>query len=171
MARNYPLKRIRYWYAYDVDEICALYKDTKLHPQTVLGWIKAGLKTSDSARPFLIMGHELSTFLGNRNKAQTHSTQLHEIFCMGCQDIKIPYRKQVCFTKQGYLHNIKAVCPDCKKIINKGIKLEVYPVIKKFYAVVDVSQLYDCPATTDKTHLFAQLHTQPNEPLQGELFP
>jgi hypothetical protein len=170
MARNYPLKRIRYWYAYDVDEICAMFKDSSLHPQTVLGWIKSGMATADASKPFLIMGHQLIEFLGNRNKAQKHKTQIHEMFCMSCRDIKTPYKKQVQIVKQGYLHNMKAVCPDCKSAMNKGISLEHYPTIKKFYAVVDVLQLYDCEAAPVTTHLPAQVAAQPSEPIQGELF-
>jgi hypothetical protein len=170
MSRNYPLKRIRYWYAYDIDEVCALYKDTRLHPQTVLGWIKNGLPTADGVKPFLIMGHQLTEFLGNRNKTQKHKTQIHEIFCRPCRDIKTPYKKQVQITKHGYLHNMKAICPDCKRIMNKGISLEHYPAIKKFYAVVDVLQLYDCEVAPVTTHLPAQVPAQHSEPVQGELF-
>lgn len=170
MSRNYPLKRIRYWYAYDIDEVCGLYIDFNLHPQTVLGWIKAGLVTADGTKPFLIMGHQLVEFLGNRNKAQKHKTQIHEIFCMSCRDIKTPYKKQVGIVKNGYLHNMKGICPDCKKTMNKGISLDNYPAIKKFYAVVDVLQLYDCEVATATTHLPVQIAMQPTEPVQGELF-
>lgn len=113
MARNYPLNRIRYWYAYDIDEICGLYKDTKLHPQTVLGWIKAGLEVADNSKPFLIMGYHLSAFLGKRNIEGRHKTALHEIFCMTCQDIKKPYRGQVQIIRQGYPLENKKICWLC----------------------------------------------------------
>lgn len=170
MARNYPLRRIRYWYAYDVDEVCSLYKDMNLHPQTVLCWIKNGLLVADNSKPFLIMGQHLKDFLGERNKSQKHKTAVQELFCMSCRDVKKAYKRQVQITKQGHLHNMKAHCPDCKSIMNKGIKLESYPEIKKFYAVVDVLQLYDCTTPPDNTHLPAQVETPSSEPVQGELF-
>ena len=169
MSRNYSLKCIRYWYAYDVDEVCGLYKDQKLHPQTVLGWIKAGLPTIDQAKPFLVMGNALIEFLGKRNQEGRHKTSLHEIFCMSCQDIKKPYRGQVQIVRYGFT-NMKAVCPDCKKTMNKGISLDAYPAIKKIFTVVDVLQLYDCEAPPANTHLLAQIDKQGCEPMQGELF-
>lgn len=170
MSRNYPLKIIRYWYAYDVEEICGLYKDRKLHPRTVQGWVRTGLETIDNAKPFLVFGNTLIEFLGKRNMEGRHKTELHEIFCLPCQDTRKPYKQQVHISQRGYLTNMIAVCPDCKNVINKGIRLDDYQAIKKIYAVVDVSQLYDCEVSPANTHLPAQVTTRLNEPIQGELF-
>ena len=51
-----------------------------------------------------------------------------------------------------------------------GIRLDDYPAIKKFFAVVDVLQLYDCEESPAKTHLPAQIDEQGYEPAQRELF-
>lgn len=165
--KNYPLRRIRYWYVYDVDEICALFG---VHHRTVLGWVKKGLPTIDGSKPFLVFGNDLIKFLGKQNAAGKHKTELNEIFCMSCQDIKQPLKRQVQIAQSGHLTNMKGRCPDCKKIMCKGIKIENLYKIKIFFAVVDVLQLYDSANTTANTHLIAHEAVQPSEPPQREMF-
>lgn len=65
--RLYAHNRVRYWYAYDLDEICTLYSDTGLHVQTVRAWIKNGVKTIDGGKPALVYGHDLIAFFKRHN--------------------------------------------------------------------------------------------------------
>ncbi len=168
--RNYPLKRIKYWYAYDIDEVCGLYKDSKLHPRTVHGWIKNGLATIDGQKPFLVFGHELKRFLGKQNASGKQKTARDEMFCFKCRDVRKPYKREIQFTQRGHLTSMKALCPDCKNTMNKGVKLDDVPSLKRIFTVVDVLKLYDCEASTVNTHLLAQTKAQQSESFQHELF-
>ncbi len=65
--RLYSHRYVKYWYAYDIDDICALFSKTGLHPQTVRAWIKRGLKVIGSGRPTLIYGNDLIMYLKEQN--------------------------------------------------------------------------------------------------------
>ena len=69
--RLYPHKRVRYWYAYDIDDICTLFSEFSLHPQTVRKWINDGLKTIDKCKPSLVYGNDLIAYL-NFCKCKRH---------------------------------------------------------------------------------------------------
>ena len=171
MARRiYPLNTIKYWYAYDIDDVCALYKKYNLHPQTVRGWINNGLPTIDSGKPSLIYGNDLREFLGKMNEANKCETAFEEIFCVKCQQGKPPFRREIKLEHiNGYI-KAKAHCQTCKSIMNKGYKIEDFLKLKSFFHVVDVLELYDCKDSTANTHIASQVETHATEPAQGELF-
>lgn len=170
LKRHYPLQGIKYWYAYNTGEICSLYAKQKLHQKTILKWLKMGLKKVDGKKPILIYGNDLKEFLGKQNKLRKNKTELAEIFCLKCREPKIPYKKQIAIEKRGNFHNIKAVCPTCKSKINKGIGFDDFAELKKLYAVVDVSQLYDCNNSPRSTPLQAQNKVGVKELSQMQLF-
>jgi hypothetical protein len=168
--RIYPLNPIKYWWVYDIEEICDLYKKYKLHHQTVIEWIRKGLPTIDKTKPALIYGYDLKAFLGNQNLAGKFKTEFHQIFCRGCKEIKEPYKKQVQLEHKKNFVNAKARCPSCKKELFKSYKLDDFQKLKSVFCVVDVLQLYDCANPALNTQFLAQAKTPLNEPAQGELF-
>lgn len=169
--RIYPLKSIMYWYCYDIDDVCRLYKSYNLHPQTVYQWIKDGLPVEGNGKPILIYGNDLKKFLANLNKSNKCQTVFEQMFCMGCKEGKDPYKKQIHLEQAKGFVKAKAVCQTCKKIMNKGYKMDDIPKLRDIFRVVDVSQLYDCAAPTVKTHIVDQDKVPLNESRQWELFP
>jgi len=167
--RIYPLNRIKYWWAYDIDEICELYKEYSLHPQTVRTWIRNGLLTM-SGRPVLIYGNELIKFLKKMNTSNKCLTGFDQMFCMSCKDAKTFYKKQVSAELVNGGLRVKAVCCDCKNKMNKGYGLDDLPKLQRLFHVVDVLQLYDSKQPSLNTHLEASQETHSNESAQTELF-
>jgi hypothetical protein len=167
--RIYPLSRLKYWWAYDIEEICELYKEYKLHPQTVRHWIKNGLLIIKGT-PALIYGNELIKFLGKMNKASKCQTEFHHMFCMKCKEDKTPYKKQVELSQFNGFIKAKAQCQNCKSIMYKSYKLNDFQKVKLNFHKVDVLELYDSKDSTLKTHFAALENIPPNEPAQMELF-
>ncbi len=149
----YPLARIKYWYAYDIDEVCALYRSHFLHPQTVRKWIKQGLATIDGRRPTLIYGHNLKAFLGGLNASGKCKTQFHEMFCFSCKDAYTPYKRRVSLESCNGSLKAKAHCSACHTVMHKSYKMDDITRLKQTFRVVDVSELYDSLPSPLKTHL------------------
>ncbi len=167
--RIYPLNRIKYWWAHDIDEICELYKEYGLHPQTVRQWIKSGLPVM-KGRPVLIYGNDLKVFLGKMNTSNKCSSEFDQMFCMSCKDAKSFYKKQIKVELVNGVIKAKALCRDCKTIMNKPYKFEDFPKIRKLFHVSDVLELYDNKDSPSKTHFTAPEETPSNEPIQSRLF-
>jgi hypothetical protein len=166
----YPLNYIRYWYAYDIDEVCTLYKGSRLHQQTVRQWINNGLKTLDGGKPTLIYGNDLKEFLGKQNVSGRFTTEFHQFPCFKCQEPKEPFRKEIQLEHTGSFLKAKARCQTCKKLMNKSYKLNEYQHIKKIFNVVALLELYDTENTTTNTHFPVQDNKHLTELLQGDLF-
>lgn len=166
-GRLYPHNRIRYWYAYDIEDICNLFNDLGLHPQTVRKWIKDGLPTIDQGKPILIYGNNLIEWMKKRNSSNKCSTELDQMFCMKCQDARHVFQRQIAIDQNGRFLKVKGICRSCKTTMNKNYKLAVLPELRKLFTVVDVLQLNDSSKPNDKTHF----QTNASEHEQGELFP
>ncbi len=168
--RLYPHKRVRYWYAYDIDDICAIFSDLRLHPQTVRKWIKNGLNTTDAGKPALVYGYDLIAYLKKNNTSNKCKTAFDDIFCMSCQDARHIFRNKISVEQKAQFLKVQGVCRECKKSMFKNYKLSDFLALKKQFTLVDVSELYDFEAPTDKTHIQAQEQNTTSESIQGELF-
>ena len=168
--RLYPHKRVRYWYAYDIDDICALFSDLRLHPQTVRKWIKNGLNTIDAGKPALVYGHDLIAYFKKSNNNNKCKTAFDEMYCMGCQDARHIFRNKVSVEQKSQFLKVQGVCRECKNPMFKNYKLADFLALRNKFTLVGVSELYDFEASTDKTHIHAQEQSTTNESMQGELF-
>lgn len=169
--RIYPLQRIRYWYCYDIEEICSLYKDCELHPQTVRQWIKNGLPVIDSGKPALVYGSRLTQYLGKLNQSHKCKTAFYEMFCMKCKDAKTPSQRRITLHQDNKSVKAKGRCPVCKTIMNKNYKMDDIPRLRSAFRVGYVLELYDSPDSPSNTHIHARAGTYASESAQWELFP
>ena len=168
--RLYPHNRIRYWYAYDLDEICAVYSDLGLHAQTIRKWSKQGLKTIDGGKPALIYGHDLIAYLKQTNSKNKCPTLFHELYCTTCHDARPIFKKKIAILQKAQFLQVHGLCRECKKDMYQNYKIADFPKLRLCFKVVDVLELYDGTVSSDKTHIQAQVHSTPNESLQGDLF-
>lgn len=168
--RLYPHNRVRYWYAYDLEDVCAVFADIGLHPQTIRKWTKNGLKTIDAGKPALIYGQNLIEFLKASNCANKCKTAFHEMYCMSCQDARPVFQTRISVKQKVQFLQVQGVCRLCKKQMFKNYKLAAFTELRKSFKLVDVSQLYDDTTATDKTHICALEHSDTNASEQGELF-
>ena len=169
--RIYPLNTIKYWYSYDQEEICTLFK---VHIQTIRTWIREGLPVNNQSGVTLIYGNDLKKFLGSLNQSQKRPTKFEQMLCMRCRDAKDPFRKQICLDYSDKLLKAKAVCRDCKSKMIRNYKIDDLPQLRKIFDLVDVLELYDSKNPSLKTHFLNQDEDgkgEPdNKPIQGELF-
>lgn len=169
--RLYPHNRIRYWYVYDLDEVCALFQDTSLHVQTIRKWLnKDGLKPIDGSKPILIYGHSLIEFLKAHNSKGKCATPFDKIFCMKCQDARPIYQGKIKLEHKNNFLKVSGCCSTCKTLMFKNYKMDDYSQLKRAFHVVDVLELYDCEIPTSKTHLTTQEKPSANESKIGEQY-
>ena len=168
--RLYPHKRVRYWYAYNIDDICTLFSDLGLHPQTVRKWIKNGLKTMDAGKPALVYGYDLIAYLKKNNSANKCKTAFDEMYCMGCQDARPVFQSKIAIEQKAKFLQVQGACRTCKKSMFESYKLSDFPALRQKFTLVGVLELYDFKTPTGKTHIHAQEPNPTNESMQGELF-
>jgi hypothetical protein len=168
--RLYPHKNVRYWYAYDIEEICAHFSDFRLNHQTVRAWIKRGLKTIDSNKSILIYGNDLITFLREHNAKGKCKTAFEKFFCMKCRDACPAYKKRAIIISKNRVVKVHAKCRVCKTDIYKHYKLTDMPALRKTFIRIDVLELDDCLSSASKTHFKVHSESNKNESLQGSLF-
>lgn len=169
--RLYPHNRVRYWYAYELEEICSLFSDKGLHIQTVRTWInRGGLKTIDAGKPALVYGQHLINYLKRHNSKGKSVTQFHEFFCLKCRDARPVHQNRVKLEiRKGFLKAC-GYCRSCKKLMFKNYKRGDYSLIKQTFRVVAILELYDCAAHTDRTQIQDQESGPLSESGQGDLF-
>ena len=152
--RLYPHRRIKYWHVYDIDNICAVFSDLGLHPQTVRKWItQNGLKTIDQGKPTLIYGHDLIVFLKAQNSKGKCRLDFNQFFCMKCQDGGHLFQSKIVIEQKALILKGHAVCRTCKSRMFRSYSLNDIAELKSTFKLVGVSELYDCTDTTAKTHI------------------
>jgi hypothetical protein len=122
MAKRRPNHRlVKIHRNYTVEEIASLLG---VHKNTVRGWIKVGLPTSDHRRPTLVLGHQLAAFLQARRAKGKQPCQPEEIYCVRCRTPRFPQEGwaeyQPVTEKFG---NLTAICPNCDSIMNRRISM------------------------------------------------
>ncbi len=169
-GKIYSVNRIKYWFTYDIDDICRVYKPYGLHCQTVRGWAEHGLKTIDKSRPILIYGNDLIEFLRKKNRNYKCVTTFDHMFCFKCHAPSIPYKKNIQLNFFGNAMRAKAFCRTCKTTMYKSYKLADKKELESTFHVVEVLELYNSNSSTGNTHSGnASKHT-PNKSSQMVLW-
>jgi Helix-turn-helix domain len=124
---NYRLVKIHR--SYTVEEVACLFGT---HKNTVRAWVKAGLPTSDSKRPTLILGNDLAAYLKARRTRNKQPCKPGEIYCVRCRAPKRPAGNMAEYQPTtATLGNLIGICPDCEGMIYKRTsraKLSEIPV-------------------------------------------
>jgi hypothetical protein len=122
MRKRHPNHRlIKIHRSYTVEEIAKLFG---VHKNTVRGWVKAGLPTSDDKRPMLILGHVLAAFLLARRVKNKQTCQPGEIYCVRCRAPKFPAADMAEYLPvTEKFGNLMAICPDCVSIMNRRVSM------------------------------------------------
>lgn len=115
--RHFDVRRIKSELTYTPSEI---ERALGVHKNTVLKWLRDGLKRIDTERPYLVYGQELVNFLRQKQQNRHQTCLPHEMFCVKCQkpqfvlnnavDIEIYNQKQLI---------IRGICVTCQTKVNK----------------------------------------------------
>lgn len=116
MFKYYNSNLIRHNLSYTIREICKIYKDKKLHEQTIRAWVKSGDLKVVSSNPILIYGSVLKGFIKQRNESHKQTLAFNEIKCVRCKAISKPFNNEI-YIEINKNKSIKAVCNcgACKK--------------------------------------------------------
>jgi hypothetical protein len=122
MRKRHPNHRlVKIHRNYKVEEIADLFG---FHKNTVRGWVRTGLPTSDDKRPMLILGRDLASFLQARRAKNKQTCRPGEIYCVRCRRPKFPWGAVAeCRPVTETVGNLTAICPDCECIINRRVSL------------------------------------------------
>jgi hypothetical protein len=106
---------------YTVEEIADLFG---IHKNTVRGWVKVGLATTDKKRPMLFLGDDLVAFLQLRRKRNKKVCRPGELYCVRCREPKPAGGDMAEYTRvTETTGNLMAICPDCDAIMNRLVSL------------------------------------------------
>lgn len=102
---------------YDVVEVAGLYG---VHPHTVRGWLKVGLKPIDGGRPVLIQGGVLSAFLEARRAKAKRPCPPGCLYCLKCRQPRTPAPGSVEYREADHgAGMLKARCSTCGTAQNR----------------------------------------------------
>jgi len=112
MAKRYNPRRFKLHHSYTVDEIASRLG---VHPQTIRGWIKRGLRCLRSERPFLILGCDLRAFLEQANEAK-EPLGPNQLFCLKCRTAQEPWGQLADYIPQSPTSGrLTGLCPVCER--------------------------------------------------------
>jgi hypothetical protein len=116
--RRINSRRIKIHWTYTVEEAA---KVIGAHKNTVRLWIRQGLPVvEDKRRPTLLQGKAIRAFLDNRRAKQKRRLFPGELYCLKRREAKTPYAGVADFiATSADLGNLKGLCPECGKIMNR----------------------------------------------------
>ena len=107
--------------SYSVDEIARLFA---IHKNTVRRWLKEGLPTTDTKRPYLILGEDLRAFIDKRRGRNKKPCKPGEIYCVRCRVPKAPAGGMAEYLPlTNTSGNLSAICPDCSAMMYRRVNL------------------------------------------------
>jgi hypothetical protein len=113
---------------YSVEDISRRFG---VHKNTVRNWLKQGLPTIDDRRPMLILGRELSRFLGERRQRAKQTCGPGRIYCIACRAPKVPAGNMAeCTPSGGLAGNLCGICPDCDRLIYRRVNIAKIDAIR-----------------------------------------
>jgi hypothetical protein len=129
--RKFNLNLIKKNYSYTIQEISEILC---VHVGTVRSWIKDGLKTIDSTKPFLIYCEDLRSFLSIKQNKRKHKCSFNEFYCLKCRNTVLAATGTVSITTRNEkIANLSGICSICSSRINKTISVQKIPeAIKAF---------------------------------------
>lgn len=160
MVKKYSPQPICSYKSYRIPDLCKIYKDQKLHPQTVRDFIKKeGLKAFSHKGDFYIYGAVFKEFLANRNKISKEEGSLgvDNFRCGKCKTKKPPLNHIITKLTNGRNGCLLAfgICIGCGHEIQRPFKkIKRDEIFKIFQVQLDeVPTLYNSSNSTKETHL------------------
>jgi hypothetical protein len=158
MSKKYNSRLVHSYISYKIADICRLYKDIKLHPQTIRKWIKSGdLKAFEHAGEFYVYGAILKQFFENKSKTQKSPLEFNQFRCGKCKTKDVPLDST--FTKiesgRGGCIVVFGICKVCGHEMNRPYSNSKEGEIRKIFKSKLEAELTLCntSSTTKSTHI------------------
>ena len=123
-VRKVDPRRVKIHRSYSVDEIARLLG---VHKNTVRGWLRTGLQAIDDARPRLVRGEDLRTYLNGQIAARRRPCGRGEMFCFRCRIPRSPAGPALYRSKTALLGCLEGVCAVCGGRINRRASVSTLP--------------------------------------------
>lgn len=124
--RRPSARRVKCHRSYTIDEAARV---TEVCKATVRRWIKSGLPTVQTIRPYLILGDSLMEFM--RKNRPHQKCQPAECFCFKCRAPRKPALGMADYIAiTGIGGNLRAICEVCGTLMHKRITLAVLEQIR-----------------------------------------
>lgn len=158
MAKNYDSRLVKSYRSYKIRDICRLFKQKKLHEQTVRGWINNdGLEAFRHGRIVYVYGAVLKQFLLKRNAARKQPMEFTDFQCWKCRNISPPLDSIIHTLAKDRHKSLQAVatCASCNQPVSRFYKQGDREKILETFTVEhnQLIALYDSSCEGEKTHL------------------
>ncbi|WP_133129010.1 helix-turn-helix domain-containing protein [Legionella nagasakiensis] len=171
MFKYYNPRLIKQYRSYTIEQICALFTDKKLHPQTVRGWVKSGELEAITKKPIVIYGQVIKEFLENRNATRKQQLAFNQFKCLRCQEIVCPLDNTISLyrNKNGSFQAVGA-CQFCKTTIRRFYKQNEHLQLEQTFIIqeAEVTTICNPLSSACKTHLNSSQNDALNEPSKTE---
>ena len=158
MFKKYDPRLVRSYHSYKVADLCRLYRDKKLHAQTIRGWINSGKLTAfTDGKNILVYGAVFKQFLLDMNKKHKRTLAFTEFRCGKCKTIAAPLHNTISTMAPGRNGCILAygVCVSCGHKITRIYARSTEEKILQSFTVQhnELAGLWYSSCTTSKTHI------------------
>lgn len=170
MSKKYDYRKLKSYRSYKIRDICRVFRDKKLHEQTIRSWIKKGdLTAFCHGKTIYIYGAILKSFLKERSSKGRNSLKFDEFKCWTCKIIgtfnEVTISSLVRANNGCIVANL--ICPSCEVKTQRNYKSSEESKILKQFTVEynELEILSDSLCSTRKTNI----DVKPNMPVSESL--
>ena len=160
MKKRYDTKLVRSYRSYSLEDLCRIYNDDKLHPQTIRTWIREEkLEAISNGNKLLIYGAVWKNFHARRNKQAKRTLTFHEMKCLHCKvigEIKDKTIHNITESRSGGL-DAEVECSKCNRHNKRMYKRSEHELLHREFTIIhdEVGLLYDSCSSPCTTHIEA----------------
>lgn len=174
MFKKYDHRLVASYRSYKVGDICRLYRDKKLHEQTIRGWVNAGkLKAIWHGKTIFIYGAMLKQFLLDNNNSHKRTLEFNQFRCGKCKQINSPLNNIITKLTTGRGGSIQAFahCANCNHLTNRHYKANQKQQILELFTAQhnEVVLISDSLCSTSKTNIKTTPKIAISEPYKNKL--
>ncbi len=161
MFKYYNHRLVKQYRSYSVEKICGLFKDKKLHPQTVREWVKSGQLATITTKPITVYGEVLIDFLEQRNQAHKQHLGFNQFKCVSCKEIDLPKDNAVAlYQNKNGSYKAVAYCATCNNQMTRFYKKTDHAKLNDTFTIkqAELLTLSNQLPSTSKTHLDSTLN-------------
>jgi hypothetical protein len=157
MPKKYDARVIHSYKSFKIADICRLYKEQKIHPQTIRKLIKAGkLEAFEFQGEWYVYGAILKQRFENKNKGRKKALEFHQFSCRKCKAIDSPLNNTITRLTTGRGGCVVAfgICRTCGHEMNRPYKKIEEAKMREIFTIQLEQQttLYNTSSTTKTTH-------------------
>ncbi len=173
MHKKYDYRLVVSYRPYKIRDLCRLYREKKLHEQTVRQWVNDGkLKAIWDGKTILIYGAIFKQFLLDNNNSRKRTLEFNQFRCGKCKQINSPLNNTIVKLTTGRGGSIHAFahCANCNHLTNRHYKANQKPQIIESFTVQhdEVVLISDSSCSTSNAHINNSSKIAISEPLQNK---